>query len=50
MTNDELENAKRHGYILAMRLLQSDLPKNDEEQAAIDYFVTREQIKKMVNS
>lgn len=38
----------RYGYILAMRVMQSELIITDEEAAAMDCFITREQIQAMV--
>lgn len=47
--DEEIERLKHEGYIIAMRLIQSNIVLDDSERAAIDAFVTKEQIRKEVS-
>ncbi len=48
--NQEKEDRERSGYILAMRLLQSDLELDDAEMGAIAYFTKPEVMRRVLRT
>lgn len=47
---NEMDLLKRAGYIIAMRLMQSKESLDDRERAALDAFITKENIRSAIGS